>query len=121
MYTSTDYNIHGTFPLLFHLPLLISLASLSNPLLLTWNPPSCDRIRPHWSQVAGKLTSPFPNPFPKPSPLQIPRTQVTLRPTKTTSRKIRRLLSRTIFILETCISPVDLHISFSIFITGNQS
>ncbi len=29
---------------------------------LTWNPPSCDRIRPPWSPFACKLTSPFPFP-----------------------------------------------------------
>ncbi len=32
------------------------------PLLLTWNPPCCDRIRPPWPQVARKLTLPFPSP-----------------------------------------------------------
>ncbi len=31
------------------------------PFLLTWNPPCCDRIRPPSSQVARKLTSPFPH------------------------------------------------------------
>ncbi len=30
------------------------------PSLLTWNPPGCDRIRPPRSQVARKLTFPFP-------------------------------------------------------------
>jgi hypothetical protein len=42
------------------LPLLIPfLPPLSDPSLLTWNPPSCDRIHPPWSQVACKLTSHF--------------------------------------------------------------
>jgi hypothetical protein len=72
MYMCTDYNIHGAFPLLFHLPLLIPFAPFSNPLLLTWNPPSCDRIRPPWSQVACKLTSPFPTLSPNPPPSKFP-------------------------------------------------
>jgi hypothetical protein len=95
MYTSTDYNIRGAFPLPFSFPFADSpcpLAPLSDPLLLTWNPPSCDRIRPPWSQVACKLTSPFP----KPSPLQIPRTQDAQRLTETTSRWIRRLQTGTL-------------------------
>ncbi len=79
-------------------PLADSLfAPPSSPLYLLGNPPSCDRIRPPWSQVACKLTSPF-SPFPNPSPLQIPSTQVTKRLTMTTSR-IRLLLSGTIIIL----------------------
>jgi hypothetical protein len=60
---NADYNIHGAFPLLFLLPLLIPLCLPLlpfHPLLLTWNPPSCDRIRPPRSQVACKLTSPVP-------------------------------------------------------------
>ncbi len=32
-------------------------------LLLTWNPPCCDRIRPPRSQVARKLIFPFPSPY----------------------------------------------------------
>jgi hypothetical protein len=47
-------------PLAFYLPLLIPLAPLSNPSLLTWNPLCCDRIRPPCIQVARKLTSHFP-------------------------------------------------------------
>ncbi len=74
MYIYTDYNIHGAFPLLFT-PLasspLFPFVSLSDPLLLTWNPPSCDRIRPPLSQVACKLTSPDP-PVPQTLPLQFP-------------------------------------------------
>ncbi len=31
------------------------------PLLLTWNPPCCDRIHPTYSQVARKLTNQFPH------------------------------------------------------------
>jgi hypothetical protein len=90
--------IHGAFLLLLS-PLADSpsspLCSPFNPLLLTWNPPSCDRIRPPRSQVACKLTSPVPTLSPKPSPLQIPRTPATRRPTKTTSGIIRRLPSGT--------------------------
>ncbi len=73
----------------------VPLCSLFNPLLLTWNPPSCDRIRPPRSQVACKLTSPVPTLSPT-SPLQIPRTPITQRLTKTSSGTIRRLLSGTI-------------------------
>ncbi len=43
-------------------------APLSNPLYLLGNPPSCDRIRPPRSQVACKLTSPFPTLSPIPPP-----------------------------------------------------
>ncbi len=64
-------------PLAFYLPLLIPLCSPLYPLLLTWNPPSCDTICPPGSQVACKLTSPVPTLSPKPSPLQIPRTPIT--------------------------------------------
>jgi hypothetical protein len=93
IYTYTDYNVHGAFPLLYCLPLPIPLAPLSNPLSLTWNPPSCDRIRPPRSQVACKLTSPFSTlspTFPPPNS-QNPGYQ---RLTKTTLR-IRHLLSGT--------------------------
>jgi hypothetical protein len=64
------------------------------PLSLTWNPPSCDRIRPPRSQVACKLT-PFDPPSPQPSPFQIPRTPNTPRLTTTTSGTTRHLLSGT--------------------------
>jgi hypothetical protein len=40
--------------------------------LLTWNPPSCDRIRPPRSQVACELTSTFPTLFPNPPPSKFP-------------------------------------------------
>ncbi len=92
--SNIDYNVHGTFPLLYWLPLLIPLVPLSDPLSLTLNPPSCDRTRPPRSQVACKLTSPFSTLFPT-HPLQIPRTQITQRLTKMTLRRIRRLLSGT--------------------------
>jgi hypothetical protein len=52
-------------------PLADSLLLLFlTPLYLLGNPPSCDRIRPPWSQVACKLTSPsqpFPQSLPPPS------------------------------------------------------
>ncbi len=50
-----------------YLPLLLPLSSPLYPLLLTWNPPSCDRNRPPRSQVACKLT-PFAPPFTQLSP-----------------------------------------------------
>ncbi len=48
----------------FNLPLLVSPLY---PLLLTWNPPSCDRNRPPQSQVACKLTPLVPHMAPVPS------------------------------------------------------
>ncbi len=59
MYTYTDYNIQGPIPLLLFPLADLLFAPPSNPLYLLGNPPSCDRIRPPWSQVACKLTSPF--------------------------------------------------------------
>jgi hypothetical protein len=59
-------------PLASSLPLLVPLCSTCNPLLLTWNPPSCDRIRPPRSQVACKLTSPVPTLSPNPPPSNFP-------------------------------------------------
>ncbi len=101
IYTSIDYNIHSAFPLLFTSPcrfilppLLSPLCSPFNPLSLTWNPPSCDRIRPPRSQVACKLT-PLDPPPPQPFPFQIPGTPNTPRLTKTTSGTTRHLLSGT--------------------------
>jgi hypothetical protein len=79
MYTNTDYNIHGAFPLLFLLPLLIPLCLPLlplHPLLLTWNPPSCDRISPPRSQVACKLTSSVPTLSPNPPPSKFPEPQL---------------------------------------------
>jgi hypothetical protein len=76
----TTYMAHSPcfFSPLADVP-LVSPCSLFNPFLLTWNPPSCDRICPPRSQVACKLTSPVPNPSPNPPPLQIPRTPVIQR------------------------------------------
>ncbi len=72
MYTNTDYNIHGATTLLFISPCWFPFAPLSNPLYLLGNPPSCDRIRPPWSQVACKLTSPFSTLFPITPPSKFP-------------------------------------------------
>ncbi len=63
-------------PLALYLPLLIPLCSPFYPLLLTWNPPSCDRIRPPRSQVACKLTSPVPTLSPNPPPSKFPEPQL---------------------------------------------
>jgi hypothetical protein len=54
----SDYRGVGIFPLLLAFPhsLLLPICTL----LLTWNPPCCDRIRPPCIQVARKLTSHFP-------------------------------------------------------------
>jgi hypothetical protein len=76
-------------PFAFCFPLLISLCSPFRSLLLTWNPPCCDRIRPTWSQVARKLISsfpslPIPSPFRNPDPLGFSR--VKCASTKTTSQ-----------------------------------
>ncbi len=62
IYTNTSYNIqlYMAYSPCFNLPLPISLSSPLYPLLLTWNPPSCDRNRPPRSQVACKLTLPCP-------------------------------------------------------------
>ncbi len=96
IYANTDYNVHGTFPLLYCLPLPIPLTPLSNPLSFTWNPPCCDRIRPPRSQVACKLTSPFStlSPTLPPPNSQNPGYQ---HLTKTTLR-IRHLLSGTLML-----------------------
>ncbi len=94
MYTNTDYNIYMAQSPCFLSPLADPFCSPFWSPLLTWNPPSCDRIRPPWSQVACKLTSPFPTLSPIPPHCQIPRTQVIKRLTMTTSR-IRLLLSGT--------------------------
>jgi hypothetical protein len=51
-------------------------ASPSGPSLLTWNPPSCDRIRSPRSQVACKLTSPVPTLCPNPPPSKFPEPQL---------------------------------------------
>jgi hypothetical protein len=67
--------IHGASPC-FYLPLLTLLCSPFNPFLLTWNPPSCDRIRPPRSQVACELTSPVPPFSPTPPPSKFPEPQL---------------------------------------------
>ncbi len=93
----TDYNVHGALPLLFLFPCWLPLSPLCsplNPLLLTWKPPSWDRIRQPRSQVACELT-PLSHLLPKPSPFQIPRTPTTQRLTRMTLGTIRRLLSGT--------------------------
>jgi hypothetical protein len=94
--------IHGRIPLAFNLPFLLPLSSLLHPLLLTWNPPSCDRNRPPRSQVACKLTLPCPTLHPNPPPSKFPEPQLAQCPTKTTSGIFRTLLSgtRTILLLE---------------------
>jgi hypothetical protein len=57
MYTNTGYMIPDKSPcfLLSQFPFAPIRA-----LLLTWNPPCCDRIRPPRTPVARKLTSHFP-------------------------------------------------------------
>jgi hypothetical protein len=99
LYTRTQVTIYMAHSPCFFSPLadfpFVSPCSPFNPLLLTWNPPSCDRIRPPRSQVACN-DLPCPNPFPKPSPLQIPRTLFTQRLTRTTSGTIWCLLSGTV-------------------------
>ena len=71
--------IHGALPLLLispcHFPFL-TLSSPLYPLLLTWNPPSCDRNRPPRSQVACKLTLPCPTLHPNPPPSKFPEPQL---------------------------------------------
>jgi hypothetical protein len=98
IYTRTQitmYNCTWRVPLVFTSPCQFPFPPSLYPLLLTWNPPSCDRNRPPRSQVACKLTSLVP-PFTQPSPLQIPRTPTAQRLTKTTSGIIRLLLSGTL-------------------------
>ncbi len=67
----TMYNYTRRIPLAFISPCWFPFASPWSPfsaLLLTWNPPSCDRIRPPRSQVACKLTSLDPTLSPNPPP-----------------------------------------------------
>ncbi len=74
-----EHRLHytyGAFPLLFVSPCWFPFVPLSNPLLLTWNPPSCDRIRPPRSQVACKLTSPVPTLSPNPPLSKFPEPQL---------------------------------------------
>ncbi len=80
LYTRTQITIYMAQSPCFLLPLVDSLlfpfVPLSDPLLLTWNPPSCDRIRPPRSQVACKLTSPVPTLSPNPPPTKFPEPQI---------------------------------------------
>jgi hypothetical protein len=50
------YNYTRRIPLAFISPCHFPFSPPLCPLLLTWNPPSCDRNRPPRSQVACKLT-----------------------------------------------------------------
>ncbi len=66
------YMIVPLLPLLPLFPLF--------PFPLTWNPPSCDRIRPPLSWVARKLTPVFPShahlaPYPKSRPPGVSQTR----------------------------------------------
>jgi hypothetical protein len=83
---------------------------LIHGLFITWNPPSCDRIRPPRSQVACKLTSPAPNLSPNPPPSKFREPQFTQRLTKTTSGRIRHLLSGTVTDggEEVCVDPGEM-------------
>ncbi len=73
------YNYTRRIPLLLS-PLadspLSPLCSPFDPLLLTCNPPSCDRIHPPRSQVAWKLTSPVPTLYPNPPLSKFPEPQL---------------------------------------------
>ncbi len=82
-------------PLAFHSPLLTPLCSPFCSFLLTWNPPCCNRIRPPWSQVAHKLTSPSSTPFSFPPHSKFPVPRLFMPPTVMTSR-LRLLLSGTV-------------------------
>jgi hypothetical protein len=94
MYTGADYDVYGAFPLLLLSPCCLPFVSPFDPLLLTWNAPSCDRICPPRSQIACKLTSPVLTLSPNPPP---PNSRNPNHPrlTKTTSGIIRSLLSGT--------------------------
>jgi hypothetical protein len=86
-YVTVNYR---AIPLLLAFPLLHSLLLPIRLPLLTWNPPCCDRIRPPRSQVARKLTFPFPSPCSYaphskiPTPPGFPRSKYTF--IRTTSR-----------------------------------
>jgi hypothetical protein len=70
-------------PCFSHFPCSFPFAPLVpffDPLSLTWNPPSCDRIRPPRSQVDCNLTSPF-SPLPlNPPPSNFPEPQMPSAP-----------------------------------------
>ena len=102
MYTYTDYNIHGTIPLLSFSPCWFPLLPFLFPFhflctlfyllgtLQLWQ--EC----PPQTQVGDKLTHLDP-PLSQPTPfLQIPRTPTAQRLTKTTSGIFRLLLSGTL-------------------------
>jgi hypothetical protein len=79
MYTDTItmYNYTWHISPCFSLCLPFApLCSPFSPLLLTWNPPSCDRICPPRSQIACKLTSPDPTLSPNPPPSKFPEPQL---------------------------------------------
>jgi hypothetical protein len=64
LYTRTQITMY-----MMHSPYFVPLAPFANSPCspfqspsLTWNPPSCARIRPPWSPFACKLPSPFPFP-----------------------------------------------------------
>jgi hypothetical protein len=90
------YSYTRRIPLAFISPCHFPFSPPLCPLLLTWNPPSCDRNRPPRSQVACKLTPPLDPPLTQTLPLQIPRTPTAPRLTKTTSGIFRLLLSGTV-------------------------
>jgi hypothetical protein len=106
------YNYTRRIPLAFISPCQFPLSSPFVPLLLTWNPPSCDRNRPPRSQVACKLT-PLDPPLTQTLPFQIPRTPIAQRLTKTTSGIFRLLLSGTLLLatLQTADIPIALGLS----------
>ncbi len=103
IYTQTQVTIYSytwRIPLALISPCWFPLSSPLYPLLLTWNPPSCDRNRPPQSQVACKLTPPIHYPanvpsHPKSRPLLgFPRSNVhsirtTLRTRPISSQTIR--------------------------------
>ncbi len=72
----TIYIYTWHIPLALNLPLPLPLPSPLFPLLLTWNPPSCERNHPPRSQVACKLTHPRPTPHPNPPPTKFPEPQL---------------------------------------------
>jgi hypothetical protein len=70
-------SIHSAFPLLLSPLARFPLLPFCTPFLLTWNPPSCDRICPPRSQVACKLTSPIAPLTQDPPPSKFPEPQLT--------------------------------------------
>jgi hypothetical protein len=76
MGTTAMYNYTWRIPLAFISPCRFPFVSPLLPSLLTWNPPSCDRIRRPRSQVACKLTSPVPTLYPNPPPSKFQEPQL---------------------------------------------